>query len=883
MATKRKAGNISRNDDLAGAYGLDEVAPRILTSAPPNDALKQGLLREVKPITFSPFNLDAVTKAAKTLNDAAQHNKIAAAGSSSLQFKVQPFNPASEATSVDRTANDARCVLCQRDGLVCDMAIPQCGSCISRSVRCDYVQDKSRDCLTCKLARIIGNPVRCDLQYPACSSCRQVKAWCLYPATFPESWCVSCRQPGRSCDQQRPKCSTCMHEKLACGYTENAPSVEVIDLESDSGGLDEAEYEVEQILHRRSRKKTIEYLVKWKGYDLDESTWEPKQNLTGSQEFIQEYENRVSQKISKGPLKAVLKAHERVSVASPKQQAKIGKPRGRSTTHHKAQATALGPHIPENPQTTIPSAESEVAALKAKVAMLEARLLDNSPDARSTAPAPRSPQDVESIIDRQWRNGREEYMVRWKGRGPRADSWVSASSVSYAIPAVGEYQMRVNRISQYEALSKDHVSKQQTGSSLHNPPAHHIQMAASPTTASVPQTHSRRIPQDIRMILNRRWNAQNPVYLVRWKDGGPDTWESHVALGNAQEEIRAYASAEHRGKTSSVTQALPPPPVLQSSMPRMAQEENGSLQMNGGHDQLHMSSVPTSGPSYCFIGGSSSAPRDASMTVRPNSALYNTSVADRRNNLDVQRLAPSRSASLNQAAVQAARAGGASTQAGGRQAMDAAAHLETGPAGAAKSLSRPPLDLRMSEAINVVQQRKRGRLGEVSSPVIDLTNDKPIGKGLQQRQSPVINHDTHGSPALSQERGDRQSSAEYRNKTSARPPQRGNRWNGSTSQDFSGEHPHHSDPSSYTPDTRFLLLPKHLQYSERPLPCGPYTKHTVASNVLLAMGKHPWLFKLNARLEGMLDRDDAGRRLEHGKAQHQRVEDLRMEAHAAKQ
>ncbi|KAK5092906.1 M-phase phosphoprotein 8 [Exophiala xenobiotica] len=664
-----------------------------------------------------------------------------------------------------------------------------------------------------------------------------------------------------------------MHEKLACGYTENAPSVEVIDLESDSGGLDEAEYEVEQILHRRSRKKNIEYLVKWKGYDLAESTWEPKQNLTGSQEFIQEYEDRVSQKVSKGPLKPVLKAHERVSVASPKQQAKIGKPRGRSTTQHKAQATALGPHIPENPQTTIPSAESEVAALKAKVAMLEARLLDSSADTESIAPTPTQPQDVESIIDRQWRNGREEYLVRWKGRGPMADTWMRVN------------QRLMRRVSQYEALSKDRVSKQQTSPPLHNPPAHHIQMGASPTTASVPQTHSRGIPQDIRMILNRRWNAQNLVYLVRWKDGGPDTWESHVALGNAQEEIRAYASAEHHGRTIPVTQALPPQPALQSSMPRMAQEENGSLQMNGGHDQQHMSSVPTSGPSYCFIGGSSSAPSAASMTVRPNSALYTTSVADRRNNLDVQRQAPSRSASLNQAAVQAARAGGASTQAGGRQAMDAAAHLGTGPAVADKSLSRPSLDLRMSEAINVVQQRKRGRLGEVSSPVVDLTNDKPAAKGVQQRQNPVINHDTHGSPALSQERRDRQSSAEHRNKTSARAPQRGNRWNVSTSREFSGEHPHHSGPLSYTPDTRFLLLPQHLQYSQRPLPCGPYTKHTVASNVLLAMGKHPWLFKLNARLEGLLDIDDAGRRLEHGKAQHQRVEGLKrdMEGRMAKQ
>ena len=39
------------------------------------------------------------------------------------------------------------------------------------------------------------------------------------------------------------------------------------------------EYEVERILGKKIISGTVHYLVKWKGYDISESTWEPKQNL----------------------------------------------------------------------------------------------------------------------------------------------------------------------------------------------------------------------------------------------------------------------------------------------------------------------------------------------------------------------------------------------------------------------------------------------------------------------------------------------------------------------------------------------------------------------------------------------------------------------------
>jgi hypothetical protein len=47
----------------------------------------------------------------------------------------------------------------------------------------------------------------------------------------------------------------------------------------------EDEYHVEEILDERVRRKRKEYLVRWRGYPLEESTWEPVENLEGNIEF----------------------------------------------------------------------------------------------------------------------------------------------------------------------------------------------------------------------------------------------------------------------------------------------------------------------------------------------------------------------------------------------------------------------------------------------------------------------------------------------------------------------------------------------------------------------------------------------------------------------
>ena len=71
--------------------------------------------------------------------------------------------------------------------------------------------------------------------------------------------------------------------KPAVGYdgsNANAADVPVFRPAADESG----EYEVEDILDHRScghgRSLCTEYLVKWRGYSVFESTWEPEANLT---------------------------------------------------------------------------------------------------------------------------------------------------------------------------------------------------------------------------------------------------------------------------------------------------------------------------------------------------------------------------------------------------------------------------------------------------------------------------------------------------------------------------------------------------------------------------------------------------------------------------
>jgi hypothetical protein len=53
-------------------------------------------------------------------------------------------------------------------------------------------------------------------------------------------------------------------------------------------------FEVEALLAHREKKQSgkktkIEYLVAWKSYGPDHNTWEPEENMTGSERLVKEY------------------------------------------------------------------------------------------------------------------------------------------------------------------------------------------------------------------------------------------------------------------------------------------------------------------------------------------------------------------------------------------------------------------------------------------------------------------------------------------------------------------------------------------------------------------------------------------------------------------
>ena len=50
-------------------------------------------------------------------------------------------------------------------------------------------------------------------------------------------------------------------------------------------------YYVEKILDRRKVNDRLEYKIKWDGYPMNQSTWEPLENLRTAMELVDEYDN----------------------------------------------------------------------------------------------------------------------------------------------------------------------------------------------------------------------------------------------------------------------------------------------------------------------------------------------------------------------------------------------------------------------------------------------------------------------------------------------------------------------------------------------------------------------------------------------------------------
>ena len=51
-------------------------------------------------------------------------------------------------------------------------------------------------------------------------------------------------------------------------------------------------YNIERILDRRKINGKFEYKIKWEGYPMNQSTWEPMENLMTAKELVDEYDSQ---------------------------------------------------------------------------------------------------------------------------------------------------------------------------------------------------------------------------------------------------------------------------------------------------------------------------------------------------------------------------------------------------------------------------------------------------------------------------------------------------------------------------------------------------------------------------------------------------------------
>lgn len=182
----------------------------------------------------------------------------------------------------------------------------------------------------------------------------------------------------------------------------------------DDTAEEEEEYEVEDIIDHKTVRGKLQYLIRWKGYDADNDSWEPESTVN-CPDIVARYNEKNLKPEKKGKPKKVAKEADQDENEEP---------------------------INEEEQED--DIESEKAPLNKKTigrgrpkqrkSTGRPKKVDNDRDKNSDDDNEENDEveyEVEKIIDVHFkRNGDREFLIRWKGFKSDADTWEPEDNVN---------------------------------------------------------------------------------------------------------------------------------------------------------------------------------------------------------------------------------------------------------------------------------------------------------------------------------------------------------------------------------------------------------------------------------------------------------------------